>query len=419
LDGSGCEASATGARQAPHEEKIGMENQKGQIFRVGKSWYGRWRRNELEAAPDGEKVVVRQQHCEKLCEYSDRYRSKKDVQPLLDGKLRPLNEGRCAPESTLAVSEYGEKFFLPYAERELKPSTVYGYKGLWRMYLKPRLAGIGLRDFRCVDATNLLADIHRQHGIGRATLRHCKALLSVIFAHAKRAGVLDGENPAQDAGIPRAAEASKPTHAYSASEVFAMLDALQGTAKTAVALIYFCGLRPGEARASKWEDYDGKTLRIRASMWRTHTTSPKTAESVAPVPVAETLADILRELRRESGYILASPQGKPVDLHNLAARVVIPALALCAKCGKGEKEHDTNGHEFKKLPEWHGWYGLRRGLATLATSLDSQLAAKSLLRHSNVHTTQQFYIKSVPADAVRAVEKMDALFQKSANVALN
>ena len=134
------------------------------------------------------------------------------------------------------------------------------------MYLKPRLAGINLRDFRCVDATNLLADIHRQHGIGRATLRHCKALLSVIFAHAKRAGVLDESNPVQDAGIPRAAEASKPTHAYTAEEVFAMLDVLQGTALTAVALIYFCGLRPGEARAARWEDYDGHSQGNRYAM---------------------------------------------------------------------------------------------------------------------------------------------------------
>jgi integrase len=252
--------------------------------------------------------------------------------------------------------------------------------------------------------------------LSRKSLRHCKALLSTVFTHAKRAGVLDGENPAQDAGIPRAAEASKPTHAYSAEEVLLMLDALEGIARVAIALIYFCALRPGEARAARWEDYDGKTLRIRASMWRTHTTLPKTAESVAPVPIAETLRDILAESRRESGYILASPLGKPVDLHNLASRVVIPALSLCGECGKVQKGHEESGHEFQTLPEWHGWYALRRRLATLATSLDSQLAAKSLLRHSNVQTTQQFYIKSVPADALRAVERMDALFQKSANL---
>jgi integrase len=399
-----------------------VKHQKGQIFRIEKSWYGRWRRDELETNAAGEKVVVRRQHCEKLCEYGDRYRSRKDVQPLLDGKLQPLNEGRAAPESTLAVSEYGDKHFFPYAERELKPSTVYGYKGLWRMYLKPRLGKIGLRDLRCVDATNILAVLHREHNLGRKSLRHCKALLSTVLTHAKRAGILDGGNPVTDAGIPRAAKDSEGTHAYTAQEVLTMLDALHGVARTAVALIYFCALRPGEARAARWEDYDGRTLRIRASMWRTHTTEPKTPESIAPVPVAETLRDILGESRRESGYILASPLGKPVDLHNLASRVVIPTLSRCAECSKEEKEHDANGHEFKKLLEWHGWYALRRGLATLAASLghDSQLAAKSLLRHSNIHTTEQFYIKSVPADAVRAVEKMDALFQKSAgNVAPN
>src|SRR5579863_2390065 len=97
-----------------------VKHQKGQIFRSGKSWYGRWRRDELDTGTDGEKIVVRRQHCEKLCDVSDRYRSKKDVQPLIDAKLRPLNEGRCAPESTLAVAEYGDKHFLPYAERELK-----------------------------------------------------------------------------------------------------------------------------------------------------------------------------------------------------------------------------------------------------------------------------------------------------------
>ena len=94
------------------------------------------------------------------------------------------------------------------------------------MYLRPGLTEINLRDFRCVDATNLVADIHQKHGIGRATLRHCKALLSVIFTHAKQAGILDGENPVKDAGIPRAAKDTKSTHAYTPDQVLTMLDAL-------------------------------------------------------------------------------------------------------------------------------------------------------------------------------------------------
>ena len=188
-----------------------------------------------------------------------------------------------------------------------------------------------------------------------------------------------------------------------------------GIPRLAVALMYFTGLRPGEARAARWEDYDAKrkTLRVSASMWRLHLTSPKTPESVAPVPVGETLAEMLGEVRKESGFILSSPTGKAVDLHNLAFREVKPALAKCAKCRQPKAEHDSVGHEFQHLPKWRGWYALRRGCATLATSVDSQIAAKSLLRHSNIATPQTHYIKSVPSEAVRAVEKMDALFQKS------
>jgi integrase len=105
-----------------------------------------------------------------------------------------------------------------------------------------------------------------------------------------------------------------------------MLNALEGVSRCAVALIYFCGLRPGEARGVRWEDYDDNRLFVRHSVWRTHVTEPKTAESATPVPVCGTLAEILEADRKESGYILSRPRGKPANLNNLAKRVVLPAL---------------------------------------------------------------------------------------------
>ena len=214
-----------------------MKFQRGYIFKAGRAWYGRWRRDEIVKSDDGESRIERKQHCEKLADYGDRYRTKKDVQPLLDEKLVQLNAERKSPEarksaaaSTLSVAGYWKDYFLPFAQAELKPSTVHGYKNLWKMYLGPRLATTIIGDFRCVTATKLLAQIHEEHRLGRATLKHCKALLSSMFRHAKRGGVLDGENPVRDAGIPRAALASRPTHAYSPEDVLLMLDALTGVA---------------------------------------------------------------------------------------------------------------------------------------------------------------------------------------------
>lgn len=146
---------------------------------------------------------------------------------------------------------------------------------------------------------------------------------------------------------------------------------------------HFCGLRPGEARAVRWEDYDTDKgiLRVSRSMWRTHLNDPKTEQSVAPVPVAQALADILDKAPRTGEFILPDHPGKPVYLHNLASRVVVPALERCAVCHEMKSKHGKATHEFalgRSLP-WRGWYACRRGCATLATSLDSALAAKSLL----------------------------------------
>jgi hypothetical protein len=138
--------------------------QRGYIFKRKRSWYGRWRQDEIQNGN-----VVRVQRCEKLCPYSDRYRTKKDVQPLLDEKLQPLNAGTARPESTLSIREYTEQFFLPNAERELRPATYNGYKYTWKLYLRPHLEKVTLRDFRCVDATN--CSINSIACMARAALR--------------------------------------------------------------------------------------------------------------------------------------------------------------------------------------------------------------------------------------------------------
>jgi integrase len=369
--------------------------QTGYIWRVGRSWFGRWREDVLE---DGR--VVRKQRSARLADVCDRYRSKADVRPLLAEKLRPINEGKARPESTLPITELVRCHYWPFVEENYKPSTIAGYKSLWRAYVQPHLGKTAIRDFRTVDAATLLTEVHRKHKVGRKTLKHVKSLLSGVFTFAKNHGVLDGVNPIRDAMIPKKAAAPEETHAATPDEVLAMLDTLGNAGETkacaAVALMFFAGLRPGEARGACWEDYDGKRLIVRQSVWHTHTTSPKTASSVKPVPIIERLRGVLLALRKadgdpDSGPILRGPSGKPLDLHNLANRVVIPTL------------------EKAKIP-WHGWYSLRRGVATTVTALSKDPhAAKGLLRHSNVSTTERHYIKDVPENTLEAMKRLEAL----------
>jgi hypothetical protein len=72
-----------------------------------------------------------------------------------------------------------------------KPSTIAGYEFYWNSYLSPRLQKIALRDFRTVDAANLLAELQRTNNLGRTMLKKAKAILSGIFTLARNQGVLD------------------------------------------------------------------------------------------------------------------------------------------------------------------------------------------------------------------------------------
>jgi len=345
--------------------------QSGYIWKHNGAWYDRWREDILE---DG--VVVRRQRSRKLADVCDRYRTKADVRPLLAEILRPINESRTRPEGTLPVADFVEDFYLPFVE------------------------GNFMRDFRTGDAANLLAEIFRQHNLGRSTLKHIKSFLSGAFTFAKNQGAFDGVNPIRDAMIPKKAARSVDTHAASPGEVLAIMDTLdkanEQKARAAVALMFFTGLRPGEARGVCWEDFDGKRLYIRQSVWHTHTTSPKTESSEKPVPIIEPLKTILAELRLadgnpSSGSILRGPSGKPLDLHNLANRVVIPVLK-------------------KAGIKWHGWYSLRRWVGTAMTALPKDsLAAKELLRHSSVSTTERHYIKDVLENTLQAMKQLEAL----------
>ena len=84
--------------------------------------------------------------------------------------------------------------------------------------------------------------------------------------------MLDGVNPIQGTIIPRKAAAPTETHASTPDEVVAILDVLRRAkglgerqtlqAQTAIALMFFAGLRPGEARGVRWQDSQREAERL-------------------------------------------------------------------------------------------------------------------------------------------------------------
>jgi len=142
------------------------------------------------------------------------------------------------------------------------------------------------------------------------------------------------------------------------------------------------------------------TLRVTRSVWHGHVGEPKTERSKAPVPVIAPLARLLDVHRLRcgnpvSGPIFANSFGRPLDLEYVQRTVIAEAFYP-------EKQ--------PPVVEWHGWHAFRRGLATNLNRLGvDDKVIQAILRHSNITTTQNIYIKSVPADSVAAMKQLESL----------
>ena len=321
-----------------------MREQTGYVFRRYGSWFIRYYDDVKQ--PDGS--YKRKLVCKKLDRLGDgaNKRAAREEAKLL---LAPINSGKLNPASTQTVAEFVDKTYLPeYVEKQLRPATMKQYRDIWSNHLKPRMGKFTLRDFRTVDGEMMLAKIARQTALGRSSLRHCKAFLSGAFKQAKRLGILDGLNPIQDVSIPRAPE-PEDTYAYNLDEIKALLAVLPEPAFTVVLTAALTGLRKGELRGISWEDFTGKELSVRRSVWNTTVNEPKTGRSKAPIPVVKQLAEALEAHKLRAGKLAVGPifqagNGKPLNLDNLARRVIIPALSRCVVCQKSEDGHKPEAH---------------------------------------------------------------------------
>jgi integrase len=274
--------------------------------------------------------------------------------------------------------------------------------------LKKRLGDVRLRDFRTVNAQRLIRDIANANNIGHKTLQRVRSFLSGTFKHAKREGILDGENPLRDVAVSGRPKKFQGEF-YELHEIEEILFSVSEPARTVIGLAALTGLRLSEIRGLRWSDYDGESLKVSRSVWRTKVQAPKTDASAETVPVLPLLQRALEKHRNrvnpssDHGYIFAGERrGAPLNLANLVRRVIVPALA-------GKEVRDEAG---KMRPlRWKGWHAFRRGLASNLYSLGVQpKVIQAILRHSDIGTTLEYYVQTPNAESREAIEKIEECF---------
>jgi integrase len=406
--------------------------QRGTISKHGRHWVLRFWEYQIRNG-----VRVRVNAHKKLAPVGPAYPDKRSVEGLAWEHLEPINTRLQTPESATPVTEFIETIYLPMAKQFLRPSTYRNYKvAEYERHFRDRLGKLRLRDFRTAHGQRLISAIAREHpDLGHKTLLRLKSFLSGVFRHAKTEGYLENENPMRDVTLPKSVRRSKfRGDTYTVKEITTLLantyspDYHGRVAFAVVATAAFTGLRLAELRGLQWRDFQQDKLSVERTMWRTSEGLPKTESSENVVPVIPLLRSMLENYRQYLegpvddeglGKVLkptdwmfrGDRRGTSMNLPNLVRRVIIPLLTRCSVCHCPKHLHPPDAdHPFeldKSIPAWKGWHCFRRSLASNLYELGVRpKVIQSILRHSDLATTMNFYVETSEAESRDALDKL-------------
>ena len=355
--------------------------QKGQLIEASGSFFVRYYH-------EGKRVA------HKLCEKSDLYYSlqAKSVKLLAADHMLKVNSGKIEARPETTITAFWKDHFLPYAESNLKPSSVHGYKKLWKGELEAHFEGRDLAGYKTHHGSAFLTSLTGR--LSRTSIAHVRSLASGIFSLAVNKGLLD-RNPWREVKVLAKQRDPKPTTHYTLEEAKGALRLLAPNRKAQVAfgLSFFLALRPGELSGLRWEDFGPDSVSIRRSAWRGQVGTTKTEDSVAEIPLINPAKVLVAAWHRLSGspmegWLFPNPSGKrPLDMSAYANRTIRALL----------KE------------KYKGLYSARRGAATELTGLTGNLlSAQGMLRHKNINTTAAFYKKETPKETLSGMKLLEA-----------
>ncbi len=402
--------------------------QRGRIYERSGAFYVQYRVTEIiNGAPK------RVQRSQRLCDKSDKYYSKnaKAVKLLCNEFMHKINSQQASSRSIqqdMQIGDFWERRFLPYCEEiiqvgervgqpRMKPSTMRGFKQIWRQHLSGHFGDLTLQDYEPRLGNQFLRSLTSTQN--RNTLKHIKGLATAIFNYAVAEENIS-VNPWREIRVPKDAVPPKPTAHYTLAEAQSLISALHHhvDCQFILALSCFLGLRPGEIAALRWEDFDfdNGSVNIRRSVVRGMVSRPKTQESVADIPL---IAPVLIPLKLwhdkrnnpKEGYVFESRNGTPADLHNVVSRIIIPHVMggrRCVPCNLTPSPSNVT---------WKGLYSGRRGACTMTieATRGNYAVAQALLRHKSMKTTLDVYKKQITPEAFS--EGMKLLEAKAAGAA--
>jgi integrase len=353
-------------------------------------------------------VVVRVRKSVKLHDKDREHNSAtcKAVKALRDKELAKVSTIPTITAEDMRVVDYWDQRFIKYCEEELKtgprtgqtrlkPSTIRGYKQVYKQHLKDHFATVTVQKYQPSMGVRLLDSLTAKQGYH--VLKHIRAVGSAIFKRAVKEQIIS-VNPWSAVEMPDDAMEPGKTQHYTREESEDLVSALVDhvDAQLVLSLACFLALGPAEIQGLQWGDVDRDWLHIRRNVVLGKEGTTKTIERSASLPLLDEVRVPL-ELWRKASKHTADGDWIIPDVHNLIGRIIKPHVlgeknkAKEKRCTRCEVVPKTSG------VQWRGMYSARRGAITHAINVSGNIAlGQRLARHASSATTSAFYHKAMP-----------------------
>lgn len=207
----------------------------------------------------------------------------------LDKKVEEYNKTALfnLDATKMTVDQWYDVWFVSY-KSNLKANTKNFYKNIYESYIQPHIGSALLTSVKELHCQQILTNMTETHA--EKTIKSVRSVLYSLFDKA-RANHLIMFNPASD--LSARGKAAKERRALTEEERTAYLNAAAlSTFREYAALLYFFGLRRGEAVAVKGSDFSGGYLYIRRAVTYPDNNQPviadtKTKAGIRKIPIPE------------------------------------------------------------------------------------------------------------------------------------
>jgi integrase len=295
-------------------------------------------------------------------------------------------------------------------------TTVRSYERVIRNRLLPRWGNRIALGIEPLEVEQWLKDLKRERGFANPTLDKTRRVMSMIYKHGQRYGLISRNQESNPMRFVRCRTIS----AYEAmiltpEQAYAVLLNLQEPERTLTLLASGTGLRISECLGLQWQDvsFTDAMIHVRRTWTCGQVGMPKSKASKGPVPLHPLLADFMRLWKQKTPYPQPGNwvfpsfrlEGKQPRVANMLVEDHLRPAAV--KAGILSSHRDLRGQLVDDDPRRFGFHNLRHSLASFLIRVRTDpKTVQTLLRHSDVKLTLQFYTHAVSRDRMAAAGKM-------------